>query len=315
MDEKTLVDLITQEVRAKLMAGGSGIAYTRATPHPEGIPSLQTHTPEQLRSIPCHENPDSCTACGLCAVRRPEDAQAILKQGADRIATAPGIGKVGNGLASYIDHTLLKPEATKEELMKLAEEARQYTFATVCVNSANVRLMKQLLGGSGVPICAVVGFPLGAMTPSAKAFETKEAIRCGAQEIDMVINIGALKSGDYKLVLCDIQAVVEAAKPIPVKVILETSKLTQEEKVIACSLSVAANAAFVKTSTGFGGGGATTEDIALMRRIVGPNIGVKASGGVRDFEGAQAMIKAGANRIGASASVAIVTGGQGKGSY
>lgn len=315
MDEQQLVDLITREVKAKLMSGGNGLGYTRAANHPETIPSLHTHTPEQLRQIPCTENPENCSACGLCAVRRPEDATAILKQGADRIATSPGIGKVGNGLASYIDHTLLKPEATREELMKLAEEARQYSFATVCVNSANVRLMKQLLGGSGVPICAVVGFPLGAMTPSAKAFETKEAIRCGAQEIDMVINIGALKSGDYKLVLCDIQAVVEAARPVPVKVILETSKLTQEEKVIACALSVSANASFVKTSTGFGGGGATAEDIALMRRIVGPNIGVKASGGVRDFEGAQAMIKAGANRIGASASVAIVTGGQGKGSY
>ena len=175
--------------------------------------------------------------------------------------------------------------------------------------------MKQLLDGSGVPVCAVVGFPLGSMTPRAKAFETREAVRCGAEEIDMVLNIGALKSRDHALVYRDISAVVDAAKPIGVKVILETSKLTQEEKIAGCALSAAAGAAFVKTSTGFGGGGATVEDVALMRDLVGPSIGVKASGGVRDKATAEAMIQAGANRIGASASVAIVTGKKGTGGY
>ncbi|MBU0551393.1 deoxyribose-phosphate aldolase [Myxococcota bacterium] len=218
-------------------------------------------------------------------------------------------------LASVIDHTLLKPEATRQELKQLADEARQYRFATVCVNSVNVRLMKQHLSGSGVPVCAVVGFPLGAMSPRSKAFETTEAVRCGAGEIDMVINIGALKSQDYALVLEDIEAVVAAAKPCPVKVILETSKLNEEEKVIACTLAKTAKAAFVKTSTGFGGGGATVEDIALMRRVVGCEMGVKASGGVRDAAGAEAMIKAGATRIGASASVEIVTHKRGNSAY
>ncbi|MCA9524844.1 MAG: deoxyribose-phosphate aldolase [Myxococcales bacterium] len=251
----------------------------------------------------------------MCAVRRPQDAKALTEGGAARIGAGPGTGRVENGLAGYIDHTLLLPEATREQLAKLAEEARKYSFATVCVNSANVRLMAQLLDGSGVPVCAVVGFPLGAMTPRAKAYETREAIRCGAREIDMVLNIGALKSGDHALVLADIQAVVEAAKPIGVKVILETSKLDHDEKVIACALSKAAGAAFVKTSTGFGGGGATAEDIALMRRIVGAEMGVKASGGVRSKADAEAMIAAGATRIGASASVAIVTGGTSKSSY
>ncbi|MEE2644442.1 MAG: deoxyribose-phosphate aldolase [Myxococcota bacterium] len=225
------------------------------------------------------------------------------------------MGRVDGSLARFIDHTLLRPDATRAELQKLADEARQHGFATVCVNSANVRMMRQLLGGSGVPVCAVVGFPLGAMNPRAKAFETREAVRCGAGEVDMVLNIGALKSRDLALVFQDIKAVVDAARPVPVKVILETSKLDDEEKIIGCSLSAAAGAAFVKTSTGFGGGGATAEDVALMRRVVGSELGVKASGGVRDRRSAEAMLKAGANRLGASASVAIVTGGKGKGGY
>jgi deoxyribose-phosphate aldolase len=272
-------------------------------------------TPAQLRETPCHEDPTGCSSCGMCVVRRPWDAKALVQEGAARIAAGPGTGKPGDGLATYIDHTLLKPEATREELFHLAEEARKYRFASVCVNSANVRIMAQFLEGSGVPVCAVVGFPLGAMTPHAKAFETREAIRCGAREIDMVLNIGAMKSGDYALVEADIRAVVDAAKPVLVKVILETSKLTDEEKVIACALSKAAGAAFVKTSTGFGGGGATAADIALMRRIVGKEMGVKASGGIRDTATAQEMIAAGANRLGASASVAIVTGAKSNAAY
>jgi deoxyribose-phosphate aldolase len=320
MHDDALVELIAQQVRARLTAGGSGPGHTRAAqpnalPVLDNPPSLKTHTPEQLRQIPCTETPGDCSQCGMCVVRRPEDTRAVMDAGADRVGAGVHVGRTPNGLAGYIDHTLLKPEATRDELYALAEEARKHQFATVCVNSANVRLMSQLLSGSGVPVCAVVGFPLGAMTPRAKAFETREAVRCGAREIDMVINIGALLSGDHALVLEDIRAVVEAAKPCGVKVILETSKLDHDQKVIACALSKAAGAAFVKTSTGFGGGGATAEDIALMRHIVGPEMGVKASGGVRSREDADAMIKAGANRLGASASVAIVTGAQGKSAY
>ncbi|MFO0724644.1 MAG: deoxyribose-phosphate aldolase [Myxococcota bacterium] len=205
-----------------------------------------------------------------------------------------------------IDHTLLKPEATREELRQVAEEARKYGFATVCVNSANVRFVASILEGSSTKAIAVVGFPTGAATTSAKAFETREAIRSGAGEIDMVLNIGALKSKDYAFVENDIRGVVEAAGRIPVKVILETSKLTRDEKVIACALSKAAGAAFVKTSTGFGGGGATAEDVELMRSVVGDDVGVKASGGVRTIDDVEKMIAAGADRIGASSSVAIV---------
>lgn len=302
------------------MAGGNGPGYTRSpVPQASGsggaAPSRETHSAEELRKIPCHDDPATCSGCGLCVVRRPWDAKGLVNDGAVRLGATAGTGRTEEGLARYIDHTLLKPEVTRKELYTLAEEARRHQFASVCVNSANVRLMTQLLQGSGVPVCAVVGFPLGAMTPSAKAFETREAVRCGAREIDMVLNIGALKGGDHDLVFADIKGVVQAARPVPVKVILETSKLDEEEKVVACALSKAAGAAFVKTSTGFGGGGATTEDVTLMRRVVGRAMGVKASGGIRDQATAEAMIAAGANRLGASASVAIVTGKKGTGSY
>jgi deoxyribose-phosphate aldolase len=212
-------------------------------------------------------------------------------------------------LAKLIDHTLLKPEATRDEVVKLCEEARAHRFASVCVNTTWVPLCKALLAGTDVMVCAVVGFPLGAMTPSAKAYEAREAMRQGAREIDMVINIGALKSRDYETVFEDICKVVKACAPARVKVILETSALDTEQKIIGCTLSKLAGAAFVKTSTGFGKGGATVEDVALMRRVVGPELGVKASGGVRTAEDVIKMAQAGANRIGASASVAIVTGG------
>jgi len=218
-------------------------------------------------------------------------------------------------LARLIDHTLLKPEATREEVEKLCEEARRYRFATVCLNSAWIPLAARLLAGSETVPIAVVGFPLGASLPQVKAFEAREAIRAGAREIDTVIPIGALKSGDLRLVVEDVRAVVEASKPHRVKVILETSKLTDEEKVAGCVLSKVAGAHFVKTSTGFGGGGATVEDVALMRRVVGPDLEVKASGGVRTLDDARKLVAAGASRIGASASVAIVTGQQGSGAY
>ncbi|MCU9600566.1 deoxyribose-phosphate aldolase [Pallidibacillus thermolactis] len=210
-------------------------------------------------------------------------------------------------IAKYIDHTLLKPEATKEQVEKLCNEAKQYNFASVCVNPTWVKLASDILKGTDVKVCTVIGFPLGANTPETKAFEAVNAVTNGAEEIDMVMNIGALKSGDTELVQKDIEAVVNAVKDKAlVKVIIETSLLTEDEKVTACQLSVQAGAHYVKTSTGFSTGGATVEDVALMRKTVGPNVGVKASGGVRTAEDAKAMIEAGASRIGASSGTAIV---------
>jgi deoxyribose-phosphate aldolase len=251
---------------------------------------------------------EDCASCGVCVVRRPWSVRALEGAGAMRVSAALGVGLVPADLAKLIDHTLLKPEATRDEVVKLCEEARKHRFASVCVNTTWVPLCKAMLAGTEVMVCAVVGFPLGAMTPSAKAYEAREAMRQGAKEIDMVINIGALKSRDYETVFEDICRVVKSAAPAGVKVILETSALDTEQKIIGCALAKLAGAAFVKTSTGFGKGGATVEDVALMRRIVGPDIGVKASGGVRTTDDALKMAQAGANRIGASASVAIITG-------
>jgi len=217
--------------------------------------------------------------------------------------------KIDMTLAKYIDHTLLKPEATESQIIKVCEEAKEYNFASVCVNAYYAKLVSEQLKGTDIKTCVVVGFPLGATTKEVKAFETKQAIENGAQEIDMVINIGALKDKKYDVVKDDIKAVVEAAKgKALVKVIIETCLLTQEEKVKACELAKEAGADFVKTSTGFSTGGANVEDVKLMRETVGTDIGVKASGGVRTTEDAEAVIKAGANRIGASASIAIVKG-------
>ncbi len=216
------------------------------------------------------------------------------------------IRAVEGSIASKIDHTLLKPDTTREEIQQICREARQHGFATVCVNSTYIGLTAELLQGSQTKAIAVVGFPLGAASSTTKAFEAGEAIRLGAEEIDMVIRLGALKGHDYAGVFDDIRQVVEASRPYPVKVILETSSLNEEQKIIGCALAKAAGAAFIKTSTGFGSGGATPEDVALMRRIVGPDMGVKASGGIRNYEDAMKMIEAGASRIGASASVAIV---------
>lgn len=216
---------------------------------------------------------------------------------------------MNNNIANMIDHTILKAVATKEDVKKLCNEAKEYNFFSVCINPANIEFAKKELEGSSVKVCTVIGFPLGANTSEVKAFETKDVIKKGADEVDMVINIGALKDKDYDYVLNDIKAVVDAAnKEALVKVIIETCYLTDDEKKIACELSVKAGADFVKTSTGFGTGGSTPEDIKLMREVVGPNIGVKASGGVRNQEDAKAVIKAGCSRIGASASVAITKG-------
>ena len=209
-------------------------------------------------------------------------------------------------LASYIDHTLLKPEASREQIRAVCEEAKQYHFASVCVNPCWVPLIAEELKGSGVSVCCVIGFPLGASLSSVKAFEAREAVAAGAQEIDMVINIGAVKSGGWELVREDIAAVNAAKGTAKLKVIIETCLLTDEEKVRVCQIAKEAGADFVKTSTGFSTGGATVHDVELMRKTVGPEMGVKASGGVRTLADALAMIEAGASRLGASAGVKII---------
>ena len=211
-------------------------------------------------------------------------------------------------IQSYIDNTLLKPDATPEQIEKICAESREYGFASVCVNPAYVPLTAKCLSGSGVKVCTVIGFPLGMNQTEVKAFEASLAEKQGAEELDMVINVGRLKAGDDEYGKKDIEAVVAAANGKLVKVIIETSLLTDEEKVRACRIAKAAGADFVKTSTGFSGGGANVHDIALMRETVGPEMGVKASGGVRDFESAKALIEAGATRIGASSGKKIVEG-------
>jgi deoxyribose-phosphate aldolase len=250
-------------------------------------------------------------SCLPCAAKLRSAIDQCIAAGACRIGTLGEPDRdahSASGVAGMIDHTLLKANATPQEVEKLCAEAREYHFKSVCINPGYVALAKRLLKDSGVLVCTVIGFPLGATTTGTKSAETRDAVADGADEIDMVINIGALKAGEFEKVKHDIEAVVEAAKGRTVKVILETHFLTDEEKVAACHLSKAAGAHFVKTSTGFGGGGATAEDIALMRKVVGPGLGVKASGGVRTKEDAEKMIAAGANRIGASASIAIATG-------
>ena len=239
-----------------------------------------------------------------------ERVQHVVNAGADRIASTLGIAPTDGRLAHMIDHTLLKPDATQDQIAQLCYEARKYDFASVCVNPGNAKLCTQLLKGSGVHVCVVVGFPLGATSTEAKVFEAQQAIRDGAVEIDMVINVGALKSRDYELVERDIGSIARAchAGNAILKVIIEAALLSDEEKVIACQLAKVAGANFVKTSTGFGPGGATLEDVALMRRVVGPTMGVKAAGGIHTYEEAQQMIAAGASRIGASASVKIMQG-------
>ena len=234
----------------------------------------------------------------------------VVNAGAERLSSTLGVIPQDMNLAKMIDHTLLKPDATQQEIAQLCFEARKYGFASVCVNPTWVSLCAELLKGASAKVCTVIGFPLGATSSETKAFETETAIRQGATEIDMVINIGALKARDLETVAKDIRGVVNAAhaRNIIVKVIIETSLLTDEEKTIASLLSKEAGADFVKTSTGFAGGGATVHDVELMRKTVGPQMGVKASGGVRTFEDAESMIKAGATRIGASAGVKILQG-------
>ena len=249
-----------------------------------------------------------CTDCQICAQKCPERVRQVVAAGATRVSAKSGVSAVPQDLAKFIDHTLLKPEATPAEIEKLCKEAKEYHFAAVCVNPPYIKQCAQLLRGTDVDIAVVVGFPLGAHTTETKVFETKQAIADGANEIDMVINIGLLKAKQDAAVGADIRAVVDAAHAANaiVKVIIEAALLTDDEKVRACQLSKEAGADFVKTSTGFGPGGATVHDVALMSRAVNGELGVKAAGGIRNYEQAQAMIQAGATRIGASAGVKIL---------
>ena len=237
-----------------------------------------------------------------------DNAGHVVSAGAERLTSTVGVIPEDRSLAGMIDHTLLKPDVTSDKIAQLCFEAKKYHFASVCVNPTHVKLCADLLKDSDVKVCTVIGFPLGATSPEVKAFETRNALDNGATEIDMVINIGALKAGESELVARDIRGVVQVAHAANalVKVIIETALLTDEEKVIACLLAKEAGADFVKTSTGFSGGGATVHDIALMRRAVGPSLGVKASGGIHTHEEAEALVAAGATRIGASAGVKII---------
>jgi deoxyribose-phosphate aldolase len=250
-----------------------------------------------------------CTDCDQnCVEKCKRKAQLVVDAGADRISCGPRIVELDAGLAGLIDHTLLKPEASRDDIRKLCQEAARFGFASVCINPWNVPLAAEMLRGTSVRVCTVVGFPLGATLPQVKIHETEVAVKLGAQEIDMVINIGALKSGQDDTVESDIRGVVEASHRggAICKVILETALLTVDEKVRALEACKRAGADFVKTSTGFSTGGATAEDVALMRAVVGSDIGVKAAGGVRTLEDLKKMVCAGATRIGASASVKIM---------
>jgi len=249
-------------------------------------------------------------ADGLCVRTCFDHVGNVVKAGAERVSSTLGAIPQELAIARMIDHTLLKPDATQQEIAQLCFEARKYSFASVCVNPTWVSLCAELLKGSDVKVCTVIGFPLGATSSETKAFETETAIKQGATEIDMVINVGALKARDLETVAKDIHGVVKAAhsRGAIVKVIIETVLLTDEEKTLASLISKEAGADFVKTSTGFAGGGATVHDVELVRKAVGPQMGVKASGGVRTFEDAESMIKAGATRIGASAGVKIIQG-------
>ncbi|HEV3329908.1 MAG TPA: deoxyribose-phosphate aldolase [Bryobacteraceae bacterium] len=256
-------------------------------------------------NLPAQICPDCTQRCPQTCARNTKE---ILAAGADRVSASERLTKIDPSIAALIDHTILRPDATRADIVKVCREAREYGFASVCVNPYWVPLVSAELAGSSVKVCSVVGFPLGATSTEAKVAETAAALRAGAQEIDMVINVGALRSGDHEPVKLDIQQVVKVAHEARaiVKVILETALLDDNQKAVACTLAKLAGADFVKTSTGFGPSGATAHDVALMRGVVGPEIGVKASGGIRTLSDLKTMTAAGATRIGASASVKIV---------
>lgn len=270
-----------------------------------------------IREFYCKD--ESCKGWETNVVTQPQTVQRIVQNGAERIAAGPGIGDIlaDKELARKIDHTLLKPDATSDEIKSLCAEAKKYEFASVCINPGYVPLCSDLLKGTNVKVCTVIGFPLGSTTTEAKRFEAEQAISNGAEEVDMVINVGRLKQGDYDYVFHDVNQVVLVAKKHEAvcKVILETALLTDEEKIKACIICKQAGADFVKTSTGFSKGGATAGDVALMKYVVGSSVGVKASGGIRSREDAEKMVASGADRIGASASVKIVLGQKSEASY
>jgi deoxyribose-phosphate aldolase len=300
-DREQLIDRITEILMAELEGRAPAGSAQRAAAVAYG------------RVLGC---PD-CDAWGACPRHVLHHVNSALDAGAHRAASSLGFAcPPDDGVRSRIDHTLLKPEATTEQVLRLCKEAAENCFASVCVNPTFVAMCARELAGTPVKTCTVVGFPLGAHLSEVKAYETRRAVQDGACEIDMVINIGALKSHEHALVMRDIAGVVEAAgSSAIVKVILEMTLLTTEEKVAGCSLARAAGADFVKTSTGFASGGATVEDVRLMRQVVGPEMGVKAAGGIRTREDAQAMIAAGATRLGTSASVKIVRGEKATGNY
>ncbi len=289
-----LVAQIGEEILARMpAASGMSSGVSGAPKKGEGL-----NLPDQV-----------CPGCmQRCVQTCARNAREIIAAGASRVSASERLTKIDPSIAALIDHTILKPDATREDILKVCREAREYHFASVCVNPYWVPLVARELAGSGVKVCSVVGFPLGATTTDAKVAETAGALRNGAQEIDMVINVGALRSGDFDAVKNDIQQVVRVAHQAGaiVKVILETALLDDTQKTTASKLAKAAGADFVKTSTGFSSSGATAHDIALMRAAVGPEMGVKASGGIRTLQDVQTMTAAGATRIGASASVKIV---------
>ncbi|MDR3703441.1 MAG: deoxyribose-phosphate aldolase [Candidatus Sulfopaludibacter sp.] len=287
------LDLLVAQIGEEILA-----RVGRARPTPPAKQGEGLNLPDQI--------------CPGCIQRCPQtcarNTREIIAAGACRVSASENLTKIDPAIAALIDHTILKPDATRADVIKVCREARQYCFASVCVNPYWVPLVAAELSGSGVKVCTVIGFPLGATSTEAKVAEAAAALRAGAQEIDMVINVGALRSGDHEAVKLDIREVVKvshAARAI-VKVILETALLDDNQKAAACTLCKLAGADFVKTSTGFSTSGATAHDVALMRSVVGPDIGVKASGGIRTLQDLQTMTAAGATRIGASASVKIV---------
>jgi deoxyribose-phosphate aldolase len=293
---ETELDILVAQIGEELLArvGRGGVP----------VPAPQARKGEGL-NLPDEVCPGCVQRCVQTCARNTKE---IIAAGADRVSASERLTKIDPSIAALIDHTILKPDATREDVIKVCREARQYNFASVCVNPYWVPLVRAELSGSKVKVCTVIGFPLGATSTEAKVAETAAAVRAGAQEIDMVINIGALRSGDHEAVKIDIQEVVKVshAAGAIVKVILETALLDDNQKAVASTLCKLGGADFVKTSTGFGPSGATAHDVALMREVVGPNIGVKASGGIRTLADLRTMTAAGATRIGASASVKIV---------
>lgn len=287
---QTELDLLVAQIGEELLAR---VGRAPETKKGEGL-----NLPDQV-----------CPGCvQRCAQTCARNTREIIAAGADRVSASERLTKIDPAVAALIDHTILKPEATRADVLKVCREARQYNFASVCVNPYWVPLVTAELAGSKVKVCTVVGFPLGATSTEAKVAETAAALRAGAQEIDMVINVGALRSGDHEAVKLDIRQVVKVSHEAgaKVKVILETALLNDNEKAVACTLAKLAGADFVKTSTGFSKSGATAHDVALMRSVVGPEMGIKAAGGIRTLEDVRQMTAAGATRIGASASVKII---------